>query len=176
MQQEEVQYEYAEDEGVVAAIRAKIESLKNQAEALVADYWVYVEESNEALRAEKKRGNRVKEKAINFGPRVEYRKSGQHTKYVPNWVHYPYNPKRFKSEKVARMGVRVSPTSNKEYRMATLLKYSTGADDSKIVSTEKKMMVLREQLEMYHEMLVSMDRREKRVKRITEKYEVESNG
>ncbi len=164
------------DADVVSAITAKIDSLRSQAEAIVADYWVFVEESNEALRLEKKRGNRVKEKPVCFGPRVERRKSGQHTKYVPNWVHYPYNPKRFTSQKVARMGERISPSTNKEYRLATLLKYSTGTDDKKIVSTEKKLMHIRELLEMYHEMLVSMDRKEKRINRIADKYEVESNG
>jgi hypothetical protein len=164
------------DKAVIIAIKEKIESLKNQAESIVGDYWAYAEESNDVLRIEKKRGNRVKEKPICFGPRVEKRISGRYTKYVPNWVHYPYNPKRFTSKKVARMGERVSPSTNKEYKLSTLLRYSTGSDDVKIVSTESKLMVIREMLEMYHEMLVSIDRKLKRIERISTKYGSESNG
>jgi len=163
------------DEAVTTAIIEKIEGLKHEAESIVGDYWAYVEESNEALRLEKKRGNRVKEKPICFGPRVERRSSGKYTKYVPNWVHYPYNAKRFTSKKVAQMGERIKPSTNKEYKLSTLLRYATGTDDSKIVTTEKKLMVIREQLEMYHEMLVSMDRRIKRITRITNKYGSDSD-
>ena len=175
MQSEQTQHSAEQGDAVVTAITEKIESLKSQAEAIVGDYWAYVEESNEALRLEKKIGNRIKEKPICFGPRVENRSSGRYTKYVPNWVHYPYNPKRFTSKKVAQMGERVKPSTNKEYKLSTLLRYSTGTDDTKIVSTELKLMAIREELEMYHEMLVSIDRRARRIERITKKYGSESN-
>jgi hypothetical protein len=141
MQNETTQLSAENQNPVITAIREKIESLKSQAEAIVGDYWAFAEESNEALRLEKKIGNRIKEKPICFG----------------------------------QMGERVKPSTNKEYKLSTLLRYSTGTDDTKIVSTELKLMSIREELEMYHEMLVSLDRRARRIERITKKYGSQSN-
>lgn len=150
-----------------------IHSLKKEAENIVADYWDFVQQNNEGLRSDKKIGLRSKEKPICFGPRVEMRKTGGYIKYVPNWVHYPYDERRFTSKKVAKQGKRIKMSANKEYQLSTLLRYSTGSDDTRIVQTETQLMAIREKLEMYHQALVSFDRRNTRIKRIHAKYQGE---
>ena len=66
------------------AVLEKIEEFKLQTEQIVCEYWAFVEESNAALKRDKKIGERLKEKAISFGPRLEKMPSGKYTKYVPN--------------------------------------------------------------------------------------------
>ena len=149
----------------------KIEELRLQAEQIVGEYWAFVEESNAALKKDKKTGERLKEKAISFGPRLEKMPSGKYTKYVPNWVYYPYNERRTKSQKSARLGERVKLGPNKEYNLGTLLRYASGRDDTKILNTEKELMVIRERLEMFHEIIVLIDRKTNRINRIANKYE-----
>ena len=149
----------------------KIEELRLQAEQIVGEYWAFVEESNTALKRDKKIGERLKEKAISFGPRLEKMPSGKYTKYVPNWVHYPYNERRAKSQKSARLGERVKLGPNKEYNLRTLLRYATGRDDAKILDTERELMVIRERLEMFHEIIVLIDRKTRRINRIANKYQ-----
>lgn len=157
-------------------IEKRKQSLIREAEQIVGAYWSWVEESNEGLRQDKKVGERLDERLINVGPRLEKRPSGKYTKYIPNWVYYPYNPRRSSSPKAARLGVRIKPTSNNEFKLSTLLKYTSVADREKIVATEKQILPIREQLEMYHKIIVDIDRREKRLTRITEANREELNN
>jgi hypothetical protein len=164
------------DKEIIEFAKKRIEMLCNEAKQIIGDYWVYVQESNDTLKADKKVGERVKDKMISFGPRLEKMSSGKYTKYNPNWVHYPYSAKRAKSKKAAQYGERIKTTANGEYKLSTLLRYSVGRDSTKIVDTEKRLMVIREKLEMFHIVIVSSDRRDKRISRITGVYnEVTSN-
>ena len=83
---------------------------------------------------------------------------------------------RTRSTKSAKYGERIKMNANKEYTLSGLLKYSTVSDRGKIIKTETKLMAIREQLEMYHEMIVSMDRRAKRIERILNKHEEAQNN
>jgi len=168
--------EKVSDKKVIEAINAKIESLKKEAEQIVGSYWAYVEESNEVLFAEKKRGERIKEKPINVGPRLERSPSGQYTKFKPVWTQYVL--KRRKTGKPLpsdKYGERIHPKANKEYSLSTLVRRGVGRDASKIIEAEKKLMVIRESLEVHHEMIVALNRRIKRVNRINNVYNEVTN-
>jgi hypothetical protein len=57
------------------------------------------------------------------------------------------------------------------------LRYASGRDDKKILDTENELMVIRERLEMFHEIIVLIDRKVRRINRIANKYEeVRQNG
>jgi len=154
----------------------RIEKLKCDAESLVAKYWVWVQENNNGLKADQQNGLRLRERQVNFGPRLESRPSGKYVKHVPTWTLYRYSGMRTRSTKSAKYGERIKMNANKEYTLSGLLKYSTVSDRGKIIKTETKLMAIREQLEMYHEMIVSMDSRAKRIERILNKHEEAQNN
>ena len=157
-------------------LAARIEKLKSDAESLVAQYWVWVQENNSGLKADQQNGLRLRERQVNFGPRLESRLSGRYVKHVPTWTLYRYSGMRTRSAKSAKYGERIKMNVNKEYTLSSLLKYSTVSDRRKIIETETKLMAIREQLEMYHEMIVSMDRRAKRIERILNKHKEAQNN
>ncbi len=160
-----------------AQLDAHIDELVSFADSIVSKYWLWVQTTNKAIKAAGLRGESLdgkplkdkRQKLISFGPRVERRPSGQFTKYIPNWVHYPYDPRRSKGLKFACRGTRINPDKNNEYPIERLLRYSVGVDAHKIIETEKELALLREMIQALHENKVTLVRRIKRIKRILAK-------
>jgi hypothetical protein len=183
---------HKEDEvmkGALKAIHNTTQQCLEQAEEIIAEYWMWVDESNKALKQAKSQahssgdslGVKVK-KAAYTGPRIEKMQSGSgsNKRIKPRiiWCFYPYSdmrlksgsPKGNKAVKFSQMGQRIKMTSNKEYSQSSLIRRCVGWDASKMLKTEMKLMPIRERLEALNKALVELTKVGKRIKRITNLY------
>jgi hypothetical protein len=175
--------------GALEVIAKATEQCLEQAEEIIAEYWVWVDKSNKALRAAKSQAHSVgdtvgisSKKMAYTGPRIEKMQSGtgasKQIKPRIIWCFYPFNnirrksgaPKKNTSVKFSQMGERIKMTSNKEYSHSSLVRRSVGWDAAKIITTEKKLMPIRERLEALSNARVVLSKVDKRINRINQRY------
>ncbi|MFT5715849.1 MAG: hypothetical protein ACI9T7_000022 [Oleiphilaceae bacterium] len=175
--------------GALTEIHNATEQCLEQAEEIIAEYWMWVAKSNKALKQAKSQAHSsgdttgVKAKKMAYtGPRIEKMQSGSgsNKRVKPRiiWCFYPYSDMRLKSGtpkansavKFSQMGQRIKMTSNKEYSQSSLVRRSVGWDASKMLKTEMKLMPIRERLEALNKARVELSKVDKRINRITKLY------
>lgn len=174
-------------------IDSEIAELTEQAERIIADYWVWVSEANQSIRSARAQAKRngdsegvLNKKYSNIGPRIEKSKTtsggGDYVKPRIVWSLYPNTAVRrmpgetARGVKFSQFGTRIKMSNNSEYRLSTLARYSVGWNAQKIIETEKKLMPIREQIEALHKARVAINKVPKRIHRIAKKYEEYSHA
>ena len=126
-------------------IDEQIEVLVQQADSIITDYWVWIDNANQSLKQARhqaaKNGDKdgvIKKRYSNIGPRIEKVTAGtsgeQYVRRKINWVVFPNDairrvPGKTKSGvKFAQFSKRVKPGSNGEYKLSTLARISSGWD------------------------------------------------
>lgn len=157
--------------GVSNEIEMAVALLKEEAEQIVYDFWIYFKSANQSI-GEQIRVGLTDKKLGSVAPMIEEKKSGQRKKIYISWRVYGATALRKAAPHLSKRIV----AKNNEYTITIFKKHCEPWELKRVLEAESELMRIREEIEVLHEALVAFGRRETRIKRLAARHKQHLNN